>query len=460
MSIECLTRPREVKRPAPAALRQEELVEPFHAAEVLGHQHRVGIESEQFGFVAPDFAPLPYDGELSIMSLFDRFVANGWAPLSEGWNRPTIGLGMGERSITLEPGGQLELSGAPVSNLHQVSEELEEHRRELEEHSQPLGISWSHVAFHPFATQDQLPWVPKLRYAIMREYLPKVGDGALDMMRRTATIQVNLDYTDEDDAMTKLQLMLRLAPILHAMTAHAPLAEGKLTITNSRRGNVWLRMDQTRSGLIPALWEKPRPGYEDYVNFALEAGMFLFKREGRMIANTGQSFRSFLEHGFEGHRASREDWELHLNTLFPEVRLKRTLEVRCFDAQPEDTAMSIPALCVGLLYDERSRAAAFELVADWEYEQIERLRPQLMADPWVVSIANRRFEELAQRVLELASAGLERRRCLDGEGRNESVYLRPLRQLIDARETPASRLRRRLGNDARPSREAVLEATR
>jgi len=460
MTIECFARPRDAKRAVHPALRHEDLVEPFRAAELIGQQHRVGIESEEFGFVAPDFVPLPYDGEVSILGLFERYIANGWAPLSEGWNRPTIGLKSGERSITLEPGGQLELSGSPAFDLHQVKEELMAHRRELDEHSQALGIRWSHAAFHPFATQDELPWVPKQRYAIMREYLPKVGDGALDMMRRTATIQVNLDYSDEDDAMSKLQLMLRLAPILHAMTAHAPLAEGRLTTTDSRRGNVWLRMDPSRSGLIPALFDQPRPRYEDYVNFALQAGMFLFKRDGRIIANTGQSFRSFLEHGFEGHRATRDDWQLHLNTLFPEVRLKRTLEIRCFDAQPEDTAMSIPALCVGLLYDQRVRAAASELVAEWEYEQLERLRPQLMADPWVVSLGRLRFEELAHRILELASQGLERRRCRDAEGFDESVYLRPLRQLIADRQTPASRLRRRLGEEARPSRKAVLDATR
>jgi glutamate--cysteine ligase len=299
-----------------------------------------------------------------------------------------------------------------------------------------------------------------MRYAIMREYLPSLGDGALDMMERTATVQINLDYKSESDAMRKLRVMTRLSPLVHAMTSHAPLIEGRLVAQNSLRGDVWTRMDKTRSGLIDRLWTDRELHYADYIEWALDAGMFLFKRHGDVVPNTGQSFRDFLRRGYQGQRATLSDWKLHLNTLFPEVRLKNTLEARSADAQPADTLMAVPALWVGLMYDASALDRAEALANRFSLDEVNTARSSLIESGLRAQIGTLKVGELAAELLDIAQAGLVARGCLNAARQDETVYLESLIELIQHGETPADRLRRELTGLGSFGPGQIVEATR
>jgi len=416
-----------------------ELVEVFRAAEKHPSAFRIGAEAEKLA-VFRDGRPLLYDGPASVLTIFADLERFGWQPQRESEGGPVIALRRGNAAITLEPGSQLELSGAALPDLHHVSAEIDGHLAELRDVSARLDLAWLGVGFHPIARQADLDWVPKQRYGIMREYLPRQGSGAHDMMRRTATVQANFDYESEADAMRKLGLGLRLSPILHAMTANAPFYERRLAGSKSVRGEVWLNMDPTRSGLIERVWRSPSPSYRDYVEWALDAGMFLFKRRGRVIANTGQTFRSFLADGYQGERATLGDWKLHLNTLFPEVRLKNTLELRSCDSQKHELQAALVALMTGLLYDQRALEQAWTLVADLDYDRVQADRPALVRQGLAGSLAGQPLRTLALRTLEIARGGLQRRARLDAQGRDERVFLEPLAALIERDRCPADEL--------------------
>lgn len=419
---------------------RDELLEPFHASEKPRKAWRIGAEVEKFGVDAKTGEPLLYEGPRGVTRVFAALERHGWEPEAEFPGGPILALRRGDASITLEPGAQLELSGAPLPDIHSICAELSSHMAELREISAEMNLAWLGVGFHPLAAQAALPWVPKQRYAIMREYLPPRGDGALDMMRRTATVQANFDWSSEADAMKKLRVCLALSPIVHAMTANAPFEEGRLAGTKSVRGDVWRRMDPSRSGLVPPVLGKASPSYADYAEWALDAGMFLFKRDGRVVANTGQSFRSFLSEGYEGHRATMADWRLHLATLFPEARLKTTLEVRGCDSLPSALVCSVPALFTGLLYDERALDEAAALAAPLGLEVLEAARPALVRDALSAVVGGVKAQVLAERVLEIASGGLERRARLRGDGKDERAHLARLAGLVAQGRVPSDDL--------------------
>ncbi|HEY8945651.1 MAG TPA: glutamate-cysteine ligase family protein, partial [Polyangiaceae bacterium] len=294
----------------------EDLLSVFRAAEKPPSEFRIGAEAEKFGVRADTGQPLSYDGEFSVVRLFDALKELGWQPERETPDGPVIALRRNGASITLEPGSQFELSGAALPDVHAVHAETLAHLEELAPVAAEMNLVWLGVGFHPIARQAELGWVPKQRYRIMREYLPPRGSGAHDMMRRTATVQANFDFSSEEDALRKLRTALMLAPLVNAMTANSPFVEARRAPELSHRGHVWLHMDPSRSGTIRPLLEAARPRYEDYAEWALDAGMFLFKREQRVYTNSGQTFRDFLANGFEGERATLGDWRLHLNTLF------------------------------------------------------------------------------------------------------------------------------------------------
>lgn len=450
-----------------AALKLEEpsisyndLARPFAVAEKSEDALRIGVEAEKFGFILPECTPVPYEGPRSVLTLLQRFLDRGFVEQREKAGGPVIALTRDRASITLEPGAQLELSGAPLDDLHAANAELEQHYAEVSELSADLGIAWSSIGFHPTAKASELPWVPKLRYSVMREYLPTLGSGALDMMQRTATVQANLDYVSEADAMRKLRIMLRLSPLVHAMSTHSPLREGKLVENNSLRGDVWMRMDKSRSGLVERLWTDREFKYGDYIEWALDAGMFLFKRHDEVVANTGQSFRDFLRRGFQGHRATMSDWKLHLNTLFPEVRLKNTLEARSADAQPLDTLMAIPALWVGIMYDDDALKRAEALANRFGLADMEAARTSLISLGLRARFAGCEMADVAAELLEIARHGLERRQRRDAQGQDETIYLAPLMRLVHAGETPADRLRRLLRDRGTITPRDIVELTR
>lgn len=422
-------------------------------------EFRIGAESEKFGVHETTGQALQYDGAFGVLRIFEFLIRErGWQAVRETTDGPIIALSKEGANITLEPGAQFELSGAALEDVHAVASEHERHLADVGVIAKELNITWLMTGFHPLARQEELPWVPKARYAIMREYLPTRGNGAVDMMRRTATVQGNYDWSSEADGMKKLVCGLKISPLVHTIFENAPFSEGRLNGLKSLRGDVWLRMDPSRSGLIPTLWAKKEPRYADYVEWALDAGMFHLKRDGRVIANTGQTFRDFLQNGYQGVRATAADFRLHLNTLFPEARLKGTLEVRCGDSLPPDLATSLLALWTGVFYDARALDEALALVEGMSVEAVEASRPELLREGLRGKLVGKEVGALAERLLDIARGGLERRGRLDQSGRSEAVLLDPITRLTAARKTPADVVIERSGPS--PSRADIIAATR
>lgn len=421
----------------------DDLFSIFHDAEHPNGPFRIGAEMEKPGVFEKDRSPIPYAGEKSVVTVLEDLETQGWKAEREKEGGPLIALLRDGASITLEPGGQLELSGAPVDDVHAVCWEISSHLKEIAAVSRRIGVRWMGIGFNPFAKREDLPWVPKERYKLMREYLPTRGEYALDMMLRTSTVQANYDYTSEKDAMTKMRVALKLSPLTAAMFANSPWVEGKPFGGVSYRAKAWLDVDNDRSGLVPALWPEDA-GYKDYVEWALDVPMFLFKRNGEVFANTGQPFRQFWKDGFKGHKPTQTDWKTHLNTLFPEVRLKNTIEIRSADAQNASIACSLPAVWTGIFYDAQALAAADAMTHDWTHEEVLPLRNEV----WKLGLkATFRGEKLAKQALQLldiADGGLERRAKLNPKGKDERVHTAPLRRLAEKEQTPAEALLERV----------------
>jgi glutamate--cysteine ligase len=417
---------------------------------------RCGAEAEKFGVDARTGAPLHYRGERGVEGILRTLIErHGWHEEAEYDGGPLIALRRGEASVTLEPGAQLELSGAPLHNMHAIASELVSHMSELEKVSADLGIVWLGLGFHPFARQEDLDWVPKSRYAIMREYLPTRGKYGLDMMRRTSTVQANYDYSSEADAMRKLRVSLKLAPVTTAMFANSPFVEGKITGEVSRRALVWTSVDPDRTGLLPQTW-RDGARFGDYIEWALDCPMFMLKHDGQAIDNRGQTFRDFLTNGFQGHRATMTDWETHLNTLFPEVRLKRTIEIRGADSLPKPYFAALPALWTGILYDDTALAEADALVEDITHDELTAMRPHIPLDGLRTKFRGKPLAELAQKVIDIAERGLERRAILNREGRDERIHLESIKALAANARCPADVLRDGL-TDGPALKQAILE---
>jgi glutamate--cysteine ligase len=362
--------------------------------------------------------------------------SHGWTPESEYSGGPIIALVRGDASVTLEPGGQLELSGGKSETIHQVAAELRDHMAELGPISAKLGIHWLGIGFQPTARREDFDWVPKQRYAVMRNYLPTRGGHGLDMMLRTCTVQANFDYSSEEDAMRKMRVALALAPLTTAMFANSPFREGRAGEGLSYRGRVWLDVDPDRTGLVPSLWKRGA-GFEDYVDWALDVPMIWFMRDNQIVVNTGQTFRDFMANGYDGHTAMASDWLGHLNALFPEVRLKKTIEVRAADAQGPDCVAALPALWTGILYDQRALEDAYALVSDWTYAEVSELRTRAWREGLRTRWRGSSLAACAERVVEIADHGLERRSRLDSSGADERVYLNEIRELVSRGRTPA-----------------------
>ena len=436
--------------PAPRSrLTADDLFAPFANAYTPEALWRVGTEAEKFGVLSESGQAIAYDGPRGVHAVLELMQELfGWYPVREQAGGEIIALERGGESITLEPGGQVELSGAPHASIHDSAREWYNHLNELNQVGQRLGITWLGLGFHPFAQQSDLPWVPKLRYAVMREYLPTRGALGLDMMRRTCTVQANLDYANEADAMRKLRVSLRLSPVVTAMFANSPLVEGRFTGERSHRARVWLNTDPDRTGLLPFMWDE-HASFERYVDWALDIPMFLIKREGRVVHNTGQTFRAFMRDGFQGAEATPADWSMHLGTLFPEVRLKKTIELRGADCLPRALVPALPALAKGLLYDARALAKAELLAAQIAPHDALAVRPQIADEGLAAQLGGRSLREWAEDVLDIARGGLRNAALIDPEsGRDESCYLEPLADLIERDLTPADALREKLDPSA------------
>jgi len=402
---------------------------------------RIGTEHEKFVYRLSDHAAPSYEEPGGIRDLLQGMLRFGWEPVIEGGH--VIALKGEDGAISLEPAGQFELSGAPVETIHQTCAESNRHLAQCREVGDELGIGFLGLGFWPDKRREDLPWMPKGRYAIMRAHMPRVGGLGLDMMTRTCTIQTNLDYASEADMVKKFRVSLALQPLATALFANSPFTEGKPNNFLSFRSHIWTDTDPARTGTLPFVFE-PGFGFERYADYALDVPMYFVYRDGKYIDAAGQSFRDFLQGrlpALPGETPRLSDWKDHLSTAFPEVRMKSYLEMRGADGGRWDRICALPALWVGLLYDDQALDAASQLVKDWTAEDHARLRdevPRLALK--ATSPLGGTVQTLAQQVLAIADAGLARRARHNRMGDSEQGFLNPLREIADSGLTNADRL--------------------
>ncbi|CAH1649040.1 MULTISPECIES: glutamate--cysteine ligase [unclassified Chelatococcus] len=450
---------RDSSNASPIASR-DELIAYIAEGAKPAEQWRIGTEHEKVPFYVKDNRPVPYDGPRGIRALLDGMQGLlGWRPIMEG-DHP-IGLEdvTGGGAISLEPGGQFELSGAPLTTLHQMSCETQAHLAQVREVAEPLGIGFLTLGMSPLWSLDETPVMPKGRYEIMRRYMPKVGQHGLDMMFRTATVQVNLDFASEADMVQKLRIGLALQPLATALFANSPFTEGRPNGFQSMRSRIWLDTDADRTGMLPFAFEEGM-GYERYVDWALDVPMYFVKRGDTYHDVTGASFKDLMAGrlaALPGERATLSDWANHLSTLFPEVRLKRYLEMRGADTGSTPFLCALPAFWVGLLYDEVARDAAWQLVKNWSNADRETLRRDVPAQGLAATVAGRPLREVAREVLQLSRAGLVRRGRRDVQGRDEAHFLDIVDEVVATGENAAQRMLARYADTWRETVEPVFK---
>jgi glutamate--cysteine ligase len=410
--------------------------------------YRIGSEHEKFVFHLGTHDPVEYqtdrEGRGGIQALLEGLMRYGWTGIYEdnAHGHTLIALQRGGANISLEPGGQFELSGAPLETVHGVCEETSQHLDEVKTVGEELGLGFLAIGYTPVWRRADVPVMPKGRYDIMRAYMPKVGKLGLDMMLRTSTVQANLDFSSEADMVRKFRASLALQPIATALFANSPFVDGKPSGLLSSRAHVWTDTDPDRTGMLDFVFADGF-GFESYARYALGVPMYFVKREGRYIDATGQSFRSFIKGELPqrpGDRATLKDWNEHLSTIFPEVRLKTYLEMRGADTGPQPRLCALAALWIGLLYDQAALAAAWDLCKDWSIPDHERLRADVARLGLKAEIGGRTVREVAQDMLEIAREALKNRGRLNGALADERGYLSDLEEIVDSGLTPAERL--------------------
>lgn len=421
--------------------RREQLAAYIESGEKPRDSWRVGTEHEKFGFTWDDLQPLPYAGQRSVLAMLeglrDRF---GWTEVREG--AALIGLTRDGANVSLEPGGQLELSGAPLASLHDTHAETARHLDEVRQIAEPLGIGFMGVGAAPIWSQDQMPMMPKGRYALMTPYMRKVGTLGTQMMYRTCTVQANLDYGSEADMVQKLRAALALQPVATALMASSPFLDGRPNGMKSWRAHIWQNLDAARTGMLPFVF-KDGFGYEAWVDYVLDVPMYFVYRDGRYIDALGMSFRDFLDGrlpALPGELPTLSDWADHMTTVFPEARVKKYIEMRGADSGPQAHLDALPALWTGLLYDQGALDAATELTRGWTDDMRDGLRRAAGRDGLAGAHDGLSLRDLAAEVLTLAEAGLAARGLTDASGADETHYLAPLRDRVDRGATLADDL--------------------
>ena len=407
---------------------------------------KIGTEHEKFLFHRHNLAPVAYEGESGIGALLERLLTElgpDAEPIMEKGN--IIGITDADGgAVSLEPGGQLELSGAPLDDIHQTCNETGRHLRHMKAAASPLDIGMLGIGYHPTARREDISFMPKGRYRIMSRHMPKVGTLGLDMMLRTCTVQVNLDFSDEADMRRKFRTSLALQPVATALFANSPFKDGAPSGWLSTRAQAWTDTDAARSG-VPACVFDDYFGYEQWIDYVLDVPMYFLHRGDDYIDVAGRSFRDFMDGmltGFEGQMPSMGDFQDHITTAFPEVRLKRFLEMRGADGGAWGNICALPAFWVGLLYDEQALEEAAALAAPLNANDVMEARLSVSRDGLRGQLGGREVHDLAAKLVDLASAGLRRRARIDDSGGDETGYLAPLRNAIASGETPAERLLR------------------
>ncbi len=418
---------------------RDQLVQSIASGEKPKAQWRIGTEHEKFGFRLDDLRPPTFDGDRGIEALLTGLTRFGWEPVLE--NGRTIALLRDGASVSLEPAGQLELSGAALETLHQTCVETGTHLNEVAQVAGEMQLGFLGMGFQPKWTRADMPWMPKGRYQIMKSYMPKVGSLGLDMMTRTCTVQVNLDYASEADMVKKFRVSLALQPIATALFADSPFTEGKPNGYLSYRSHIWTDTDADRTGMLDFVFEDGF-GYERYVDYLLDVPMYFSYRDGIYHDASGQSFRDFLQGRLPvlpGALPTLRDWSDHMTTAFPEVRLKKYLEMRGADSGPWSRICALPAFWVGLLYDQTALDAAWDLVKDFSLAERHALRDGVPKHAMHLPFRDGTVRDLARRALEISRDGLRRRAALNGDGQDETRFLDVLQEIVDSGKTAAER---------------------
>jgi glutamate--cysteine ligase len=419
--------------------RREQLVDYIASGEKPITDWRIGTEHEKFGFRLDDLRPLTWEGPQGIGAMLEGLTRFGWEPVVE--KGKLIALLRDGASVTLEPAGQLELSGAPLETIHQTCSEVSSHLTEVKTVADELGVGFLGMGFQPKWRREDMPWMPKGRYAIMRRYMPTVGDLGLDMMTRTCTVQVNLDFADEADMVKKFRTSLALQPIATALFADSPFTDGKPNGYLSYRSHIWTDTDPDRTGMLDFVFEDGF-SYERYVDYLLDVPMYFSYRDGIYHDLAGQSFRKFMRGelaDLPGATPTMTDWADHMTTAFPEVRMKKYLEMRGADGGPWNRLCALPAFWVGLLYDSSALDAAWDLVKDFTREERNALRDGVPKYGLKLPFRNGTLRDIAVEALKISAHGLRQRARLNHEGVDETIFLTPLIEIVEANETPAER---------------------
>ena len=422
---------------------RDELVAYLEAGNKPKEDWRIGTEHEKFGFNHADLSPVPYEGPSGIRAILEGLRDMlGWEPILENGN--IIGMVDATKggAISLEPGGQFELSGAPLETIHQTCREANSHLAQVREVAEPLGVGFLGLGFSPKWTRAETPMMPKKRYRIMTDYMPKVGSNGIDMMYRTATIQVNLDFSSEADMIKKMRVGLALQPVATALFANSPFREGAASGFLSLRSEMWRDTDNDRAGMLPFVFDDGF-GFEAYVDYALDVPMYFVKRGDTYHDVAGLSFRDLLEGklpALPGEAATQSDWVNHLTTIFPEVRLKRFLEMRGTDGGPWGRICALPAFWVGLLYDQTALDAAWDLVKDWTAEERQALRDAVPRDGLNAPLRDGTMLPVAREAVKIARAGLAARAVGFGGECDETRFLEEIEEVAESSLTPAERL--------------------
>ncbi len=419
---------------------RDDLVRYIAAGEKPKSEWRIGTEHEKFVYSLTDDKPLPYEGRPGIRVLLEGMQRFGWKPVYEGEN--IIGLSQGMATLSLEPGGQFELSGAPLKSVHETCAEVNAHKEQVSVVCAEIGAGCLGVGYAPTWSLGEMPMMPKGRYRIMRNYMPKVGGLGLEMMFRTCTVQANYDFSSEADMVKKFRVALAWQPVATALFANSPFREGRANGFLSYRSHVWTDVDNARSGMVPFVFEDGF-GYERYVDYALSVPMYFVYRDGKYIDVAGKCFQDFLDGKIEelkGNTPTLTDWADHLTTLFPEVRLKKFLEMRGCDGGTWQRICSLPALFAGLLYDDAALDAGWDFVKNWTTEEREAMRQTVPRLALATPFRNTNVRALAREMLKIAVAGLHRRAATDAGGATEEGFIQPFVELVERGQTRADAL--------------------
>ena len=402
---------------------------------------RIGTEHEKFSYALDTFKPLEYEGENGIRALLEAMQRYDWEPVLENGNIIALKKSDGS-SVTLEPAGQVELSGAAVETIHQTCNEVNQHLTQVKSIAREMDIGFLGLGYQPKWTLADMSWMPKGRYKIMREYMPKKGTMGLEMMQATCTVQVNLDFDSEATMVKMFRIALALQPVATALWANSPFKHGKPTGFLSYRSHVWTDTDNDRCGMLDFVFDDDF-GFERYIDYILDVPMYFIYRDGNYIDVSGKSFKDFMAgklEGFEGQFPSIKDWEDHMSTAFPEVRLKTFLEMRGADGGPWARLCALSAFWVGLLYDDAAREAAWNLIKDWSVEEMTTLRDEVPRTALKTPFRGGTVREIAIDTLRTARLGLKNRARLDSTGMDETHFLKPMNRIAESGFTPAEEL--------------------